>query len=143
MPSIARSALVSHSAAKMYALVRDIESYPEFLPWCQNATIAEQSASHQLATVTVDKRMQGVQFTTRNRLEADSAIQMGLVDGPFRSLSGLWQFKPIGEEACKVELAIEFEFKSRVLAKLLSPAFSRICDSMVAAFVQRADQLAQ
>lgn len=140
MPSIARSALVSHSAADMYALVCDIESYPDFLPWCHAASVAEQSQTHQVATVSIDKRMQGVRFTTRNKLEADSAIDMELVDGPFRQLSGFWRFKPIGDAACKVELSIDFEFKSRVLAGLLGPAFSKICDSMVAAFVQRADQ---
>jgi ribosome-associated toxin RatA of RatAB toxin-antitoxin module len=127
----------------MYALVCDIESYPEFLPWCQKATVAEQSPTHQLATVSIDKRMQGIKFTTRNRLEEGSAIHMGLVDGPFRTLSGVWRFKTIGDDACKVELSIEFEFKSRILAKVLSPAFSKICDTMVAAFVKRADQLSQ
>ncbi|MFK7892474.1 MAG: type II toxin-antitoxin system RatA family toxin [Granulosicoccus sp.] len=141
MPSITRSVLVSHSAADMYALVCDIESYPEFLPWCQHATVSEQSKTHQLATVSVDKRMQGVKFTTRNRLETDSAIHMGLVEGPFRKLSGLWQFKPLADDACKVELSIDFEFRNRILAKLLNPAFSKICDTMVGAFVQRADAL--
>lgn len=140
MPVIARTALVSHSAADMYALVCDIESYPDFLPWCKSASVSEQSQTHQVATVSIDKRMQGVSFTTRNRLDEGSAIQMELIDGPFRLLSGGWHFKPIGDAACKVELSIDFEFKSRILAGLLSPAFSKICDTMVAAFVQRADQ---
>ncbi|MBX2886145.1 MAG: type II toxin-antitoxin system RatA family toxin [Granulosicoccus sp.] len=143
MPSIARSALVSHSAADMYALVCDVESYPDFLPWCQNALVTEQSASHQIATVLIDKRMQGVKFTTRNQLETNSAIHMELIDGPFKRLSGFWQFQPLSDDACKVELSIDFEFKSRILARLLGPAFSKICDSMVAAFVARADQLSK
>lgn len=141
MQSIARSALVEHSAANMYQLVCDVESYPEFLPWCQSAQVAEKSDTHQLATVSIDKRMQGVQFTTRNRLQENAAIHMELVEGPFKQLAGVWTFKPLGDDACKVELSIDFEFKNRLLAKLLGPAFSKICDTMVAAFVHRADQL--
>lgn len=142
MPSISRSALVTHSAAQMYSLVRDVESYPQFLPWCANASVAEQSETHQLASVFMDKRMRGLEFTTRNRLEPHAAIHMGLVDGPFKKLSGAWRFTSIEENACKVELTIDFEFKSRILAGVLGGAFSKICDTMVAAFVKRADEIA-
>ena len=141
MPSISRSALVGHSAADMFSLVCDIESYPHFLPWCSDASVAEESKSHQLATVYMDKRMRGLKFTTRNRLETNEAIHMGLVDGPFKKLSGVWHFTQIDEQSCKVELGIDFEFKSRIMATLLGGAFSAICDSMVAAFVRRADDL--
>ncbi len=89
----------------------------------------------------MDKRMQGLKFTTRNRLEPDAAIHMGLVDGPFKKLAGVWKFTAIEESACKVELAISFEFKSRILGAVLGGAFSKICDTMVAAFVKRADEL--
>lgn len=125
----------------MYQLVLDIESYPAFLPWCQAASVAEQNASQQLATLTMDQRMRGTRFTTRNQLEEDRAINMQLVDGPFKRLSGVWRFKPIDDEACKVELEMNFEFKSRVFGALMGPAFSKICDTMVAAFVKRADQV--
>ncbi|ASJ72459.1 type II toxin-antitoxin system RatA family toxin [Granulosicoccus antarcticus] len=141
MPTIARSALVSHSAAEMYGLVRDIGSYPTFLPWCQAATVAEQSEEHQVASITIDRRMQGARFTTRNRLVVNEAIHMSLVDGPFRQLNGVWKFKAIDEDACRVELEIEFEFKSRIFAALMGTAFSKICDTMVAAFVKRADDI--
>lgn len=141
MPSITRSALVSHSATKMYQLVCDIESYPQFLPWCAKASVSEQSDTHQLASISMDSKMRGLTFTTRNRLVQDSAIHMGLVDGPFKKLTGVWRITPLDEQACKVELAIDFEFKSRILATMLSGAFSKICDTMVAAFVKRADQL--
>lgn len=141
MPIIARSALVAHSAAQMYQLVHDVEAYPEFLPWCDSASISEQSETHQLASLSIDRRMRGIKFTTRNRLEENEAIHMSLVDGPFRQLKGVWRFKAIDDDACKVELEMDFVFKSRIFGKLLEPAFSKICDSMVAAFVKRADHL--
>lgn len=125
----------------MYSLVHDVGAYPQFLPWCADAKVLEQSDDHQIASVFMDKRMQSLKFTTRNRLEPDSAIHMGLVDGPFKKLSGVWRFTEIEANACKVELAIDFEFKSRVLGMVLGGAFSKICDTMVAAFVKRADEL--
>ena len=141
MPSISRSALVTHSAANMYALVHDIDSYPEFLPWCARTSVAEQGEKHQVASVYMDKRMREMKFTTRNRLEPDAAIHMDLVDGPFKKLAGVWRFTPIDDNSCKVELAMNFEFKSRILGAVLGGAFSKICDTMVAAFVKRADDL--
>lgn len=125
----------------MYALVCDIESYPQFLPWCDTASVAEQSDTHQLATVTIDKRMKGISFTTRNTLTADESISMALVNGPFRTLRGVWRFKPISDDACRVELEMQFEFQSRVFGLIMGPAFTKICDTMVAAFVKRANQL--
>ncbi|MGQ7844184.1 type II toxin-antitoxin system RatA family toxin [Granulosicoccus sp. 3-233] len=139
MPIIARSALVSHSASEMYQLVLDIESYPAFLPWCQAASVAEQDDMQQLASLTMDQRMRGTRFTTRNRLEENQTISMQLVEGPFKRLSGVWRFKAIEDAACRVELEMNFEFKSRLFAALMGPAFSKICDTMVAAFVKRAD----
>lgn len=125
----------------MYALVCDIESYPNFLPWCDSASISEQSDTHQIATLVVDRRLRGIQFTTRNKLEPDEAIHLGLVNGPFKRLSGIWRFKRISDDACRVELEMDFEFNSRLLGAVLGPAFAKICDSMVQAFVRRADQV--
>lgn len=139
MPSIARSALVNHSAAQMYSLVCDIESYSQFLPWCDATKILEQSDTHQVATVTVDRRMKGISFTTRNTLNADESIRMALISGPFKRFGGVWTFKALDETACRVELSMDFEFQSRILGALLGPAFTKICDTMVAAFVKRAD----
>ncbi|MEE9320556.1 MAG: type II toxin-antitoxin system RatA family toxin [Granulosicoccus sp.] len=139
MPVINRSALVSHSALEMYLLVCDIDSYPEFLPWCDKAIVSEQSERHQVATVYLDRRLQQSKFTTNNRLEAGRAIHMTLADGPFRHLEGSWTFTPISVAACRVELEIDFEFKSRVLAMLMGAAFSRVCDTLVLAFIQRAN----
>ncbi|MFT6301133.1 MAG: ribosome-associated toxin RatA of RatAB toxin-antitoxin module [Granulosicoccus sp.] len=138
MPSIARSALVNYSAAQMYSLVCDIESYSQFLPWCDSTKILEQSDIHQVASVSVDRRMKGVSFTTRNTLKADESVHMSLVSGPFKRFGGVWTFKAIDDTACQVELSMDFEFQSRILGALLGPAFIKICDSMVAAFVKRA-----
>ena len=141
MPSIARSALVNYSATQMYSLVCDIESYSQFLPWCDDTKVLEQSDIHQLASVTVDRRMKGISFTTRNTLSTDESIRMELVSGPFKRFGGVWTFKAIDETACRVELSMDFEFQSRILGAVLGPAFTKICDTMVAAFVKRASEV--
>jgi len=141
MPSISRTALVEHTTKAMYELVCDIDSYPEFLPWCSAAQVDERSETHQLASVTINQVINQSRFCTRNTLQTNQAITMELVDGPFKHLSGTWRFKPLGDSACKVMLDIDFEFASPVVAKMISPAFNRVCDKLVDAFIQRADAL--
>ena len=141
MKRIARSAIVPHSAAQLYALVEDVESYPRFLPWCVSTEVRSRSPGATLATLTVG--MSGVKqsFTTQNKNRAPQAIDLKLVEGPFRHFAAAWRFQPLGEQACKVEFSMEFEFASRALATLLQPLFERIADSMVDAFTHRADEI--
>ncbi|MCL4130928.1 UNVERIFIED_CONTAM: hypothetical protein GTU68_013507 [Idotea baltica] len=143
MPSISRTALVEHAAKDMYELVCDIDSYPEFLPWCSGTRVDERSETHQLASVTINQVINQSEFSTRNTLEPGQSITMNLEDGPFKRLRGTWQFKPLGDTACKVLLDIDFEFASPMVGKLISPAFNKVCDTLVSAFIKRADELAR
>lgn len=143
MPTISRTALVEHTAKDMFELVCDIDSYPEFLPWCSDATVDERSDTHQLASVSINQVINQSTFSTRNRLDTNQSITMELVDGPFKRLSGTWRFEPLGDTACKVLLDIDFEFSSPVMSRLISPAFKKVCDTIVSAFIKRADQLAR
>lgn len=141
MPTISRTALVEHPVNAMYDMVCDIESYPEFLPWCSGARVDEHTETEQLASVTINQILKQSEFSTRNELKAGESISMELVDGPFSYLRGTWQFKPLGDQACKIMLDIDFEFSSPVIAKMLSPAFNKVCDTIVGAFIKRADHL--
>lgn len=141
MKRVVRSAIVPHSAARLYALVEDIESYPRFLPWCVGAEVKSRSPGATLATLAVGVRGVNQSFTTQNVNRAPEAIDMKLVEGPFRRFAAAWRFQPLGENACKVEFAMEFEFASRALAALLQPVFEKIADSMVEAFIRRADEI--
>src|SRR5689334_19089014 len=98
MKSITRSALVEHAAAEMYALVDDIEAYPRFLPWCLEARV-EQADSRKRATLTVGVSGIRQAFTTENENQPGRAIDMRLVEGPFRAFSAAWRFTPLGERA--------------------------------------------
>ena len=138
MKEISRSAIVEHPAAEMYALVDDIERYPSFLPWCTDARV-ETIDGRKRATLTVGLRGLRQSFTTLNENRPGEAIDLQLVEGPFRNFSAAWRFRPLGEDACAIEFSMEYELASGALGHLLGPLFDHIADSMVDAFKRRAD----
>jgi ribosome-associated toxin RatA of RatAB toxin-antitoxin module len=141
MKQIARSAIVEHSAAEMYALVEDIEAYPRFLPWCAAAEVHERRAGATKATLTVGRGGLRHSFTTLNENRPGEAIDMRLVEGPFRRFQGEWRFVPLGAHASRIEFTLQYEFSSRTLGRLIAPLFDGIADSMVEAFVRRAAEV--
>ena len=136
-----KSVLVEYSAAQMYALVADVDRYPEFLPWCGGAEILSQDADVVRAAISIDFRGIRQRFSTENRQREPELIEMKLVDGPFRVLDGSWRFKPLGEQACRVDFRLHYEFSSKLLEKLVGPVFHYIANTFVDAFVKRAGQL--
>jgi len=135
-----RSALVAHSAQKMYALVADVESYPQFLPWCDRAVVSAKEPSRTVATLHINFHGLKKEFTTENVNQPGARIDMTLVSGPFRSLEGNWVFVPLSERACKVEFRLRYEFASALVEKAAGSAFQDITDTFVDAFVRRADE---
>jgi ribosome-associated toxin RatA of RatAB toxin-antitoxin module len=140
MKRIARSAILPHSAGALFALVEDIESYPQFLPWCRSVRV-ERGAEGTRAQLEVGVGGLRQSFTTRNENQPGRAIDMRLVEGPFRRFTAAWRFDPLGQDACRVEFSMEYEFASRALGRLLEPLFESIANSMVEAFSRRADAL--
>jgi ribosome-associated toxin RatA of RatAB toxin-antitoxin module len=141
MRKVSRSALVPYSAEQMYILVEDVESYPDFLPWCSAAVLHWRDGD--LLEGSVEMKLAGLRrsFRTRNRMREFEAIDMELVEGPFSYLNGGWHFKPLDHIGCKVSLAVEFEVKSRATNRLLGRSFEEICNSLVDAFVRRANDI--
>ncbi|MEZ8018736.1 SRPBCC family protein [Vibrio splendidus] len=141
MPKVTRSALVSFSADQMFSLVNDVARYHEFLPGCSGSRVIESSDSTMVASVDVSKAGISKTFTTSNRLADGAEILMELVDGPFKKLQGGWYFTPLDEQACKVELKLEFEFSSRMIEMAFGKIFNDLTSNMVSAFTQRAKQV--
>jgi len=125
----------------MFALVDAAEAYPEFLPWCSGATVMLRDETRTRATIHVNYHGVRQSFTTDNAKEPPEKMTIRLVEGPFRILDGEWRFRPLAEDACKVEFRLHYEFSSRILEKLVGPVFSYIANTMVDAFVKRADKL--
>jgi ribosome-associated toxin RatA of RatAB toxin-antitoxin module len=141
MATLERSALVTYSAAQMYALVNDVDAYSDFLPWCAGSQTLERGSDYYVARVDIKKGPISQHFTTRNQVVEPETIVMSLVDGPFKSLNGQWRFREIDNLGCKVSFSIDFAFSNFLLEKTLSPVFSEICTRMVDAFVARAKEV--
>jgi ribosome-associated toxin RatA of RatAB toxin-antitoxin module len=141
MTVVERSALVPFSPAQMYALVADVASYAQFLPWCREATVHEQTAETMRASLEIAKGPLCKSFTTLNHLEPETGIRIELVEGPFRRLNGQWNFEALGDEGCKVSLHLKFEFTSRLMSATLGPVFNEIAGTMVHAFSRRAAEV--
>jgi ribosome-associated toxin RatA of RatAB toxin-antitoxin module len=125
----------------MSALVNDVASYPQFLPWCSKANVIEHNTDFMLASIEVQKGGVRQSFTTRNDLSNEGKILMDLVDGPFKYLKGVWDFVHLKEGACKVVLTLEFELKQNVAKLAFGPIFNQAANSMVDAFCDRANQV--
>ncbi|EKO3942401.1 SRPBCC family protein [Vibrio fluvialis] len=141
MKQVSRSALVSFSADQMFHLVNDVARYPEFLPGCSGSRVIEASSEKMVASVDVSKAGISKTFTTSNELNHGESIIMNLVDGPFRTLRGGWYFTPLDDQACKVELKLEFEFSSKMIEMAFGKVFNELTSNMVNAFTKRAKQV--
>jgi ribosome-associated toxin RatA of RatAB toxin-antitoxin module len=138
---VERTALVTYTAAQMFALVNDVPRYPDFLPWCIAARVEDVSATERIASLKIARGVLQTEFTTRNTLTQDSQIQMQLTHGPFRDLSGEWRFDAIGTRGSRVQFRVEFEFKNRVTAAAFNAVFESLCGTIVDAFAQRAQRV--
>ena len=140
MPVIQRSALVEHSAAKMFSLVNDIAAYPRRFDWCEAARVLEASEDRMVARLDLGLAGLRTWFTTENTLVPPHHIDMVLRDGPFRKLGGRWQFHALDESACKVTLTLDFEPNSKLLGPAFALGFQSLADRMVDDFVRVADR---
>ncbi len=141
MKKISRSALQPYSARQMFDLVNDVPSYPEFLPWCAKGEVLSQADNEMTAAVHIHKGPVRQHFVTRNRFSPGEWIEMTLVEGPFRHLSGQWRFTPLDEQACKIEFEVSYEVAGGLFGRALAPVFEQIATTLVDAFCQRARSL--
>lgn len=147
MKHVKKNVLLWHSPQQMYALVTGVEDYPRFLPWCAKAEVLERDEAGMTARLTLAYGGIRHAFTTRNEHVPGRRVTVSLVDGPFSMLDGTWDFLPLPEgegpqaSACKVQLDLRYAFSGRTLEALVSPVFDRIANTLVDAFVKRADQV--
>jgi Oligoketide cyclase/lipid transport protein len=144
MKTVHKSVLIWYSAQEMFALVTDVASYPEFLPWCDRAAVLGEDEHGMDAEVGIAFGGIHQTFTTRNEHVPGREVRMTLVKGPFSQLEGQWKFIPLGgdeQRACKVELEMHYGFDNAALSALVGPVFDKIAGSLVDAFVKRAEQV--
>lgn len=141
MRSVERSALVNHSAERMFHLINDVDSYQEFLPWCGSSRVIRQDGNEAVASITINFKGIRQTFTTQNHCEGHHLTRLKLVDGPFKTLDGQWRFEALSEDTSRISLELQFAFNNRLIDRVLGPVFSIIADSMVDSFCRRADDL--
>jgi ribosome-associated toxin RatA of RatAB toxin-antitoxin module len=144
MKTVHKSVLIWYSAVEMFALVTDVASYPQFLPWCNQSVVLAQDKQGMTAKVGLSMAGLSQSFTTRNTHVKDRKVSLKLVDGPFSKLDGQWDFTPVGkasDRACKVTFSLNYDFDNAALAALVGPVFDKIAGSLVDAFVKRAGQV--
>jgi len=138
MANVNKTAIVPHSAAQMYALVNNIEAYPEFLPHCSASEILSANEDEIKASLTLEWGGVKKSFSTCNRLQKDKMIEVRLEEGPFKHLEGYWRFESLSDEACKIIFDLEFEIAGAIFSAMFGPIFQQIMAKLVDAFVERA-----
>ena len=138
---VRRSALVDRPADHLFDLIEAAEHYPRFLPWCAAATIV--SRDETLVSADLQVRFAGAEFMmrTRNPKRRPEFMAIGLEEGPFQRFEGTWNLKPLASWGCRIEFVLSYDFANTVMGSLASPVFHRIADTLVDAFIQRADRV--
>jgi ribosome-associated toxin RatA of RatAB toxin-antitoxin module len=147
MTQVSKSALLPYSPKQIFALVEQVERYPEFLPWCKSTQVVERNEHGMRASITMGLAGLSYTFCTQNKHLAPTLIELqldtpvGVAAQVFLQLQGRWQFDRLGDSGCKVTLHLEYQFASATVGRLIGSIFDQIASTLMDRFVQRADQL--
>jgi len=133
--------IVTRPASTMFALVDDVESYPEFLPWCSATKVFERTDEVTVARLEIDYHGLTSHIETRNLKDPPKRMALEFVEGPFDRFKGHWRFAELGADGCRVEFTLEYAFSSVAFETVLGPVFGHIAETLVDRFVQRAESL--
>ena len=145
MPQFSTKLRVRHAAGEMFDLVADVERYPEFVPLCRALKVRQHKSAPDgvevlVANMTVAYKLISETFTSRVTLDRPNVhILVEYLQGPFSRLENRWIFHPTGEQTCRVEFFISYEFKSRTLGLLMGAVFDAAFRRFATAFERRAD----
>ena len=140
MKLIKKSVIAFHSAEKMFYLVDQVENYPKFLPWCGSTQLIHRDSEITRATIEINFKGIKQSFTTENIKKSDQLMQIRLIDGPFKHLSGSWMFNKLDANSCQIELTLEYQFNNVLLETLISPVFNIIANTFIDEFIKEANR---
>lgn len=141
MPTHAEQRVLPYSPEQLYRLVADVERYPQFLPWCLAAKVRRREEKKIVADLVIGFKMVRERFTSEVDLTPTTAIDVRYAEGPFKYLNNHWGFHPTEDGGCRIEFFVDFEFRSRMLQKIIEVLFNEAVRRMVAAFEERARDL--
>jgi ribosome-associated toxin RatA of RatAB toxin-antitoxin module len=140
MAQVEKLVLIGYSSEQMFELVDRVEDYPKFLPWCAGTELIERTDAVTAARIHIRYRGVSAHFATANPKVRPLWMKIELREGPFKRLEGGWEFTSLGDEGCKINFRLSYEFSGKVLEKLLSPVFNHITSTFVDSFVKEAHQ---
>jgi coenzyme Q-binding protein COQ10 len=145
VPRHSETRIVPYTADEMFAVVADVERYPEFLPWCAALTVLERETQGDVHILTAEMGIAyhglSERYVSRVRLDKKAGVIEAVhIKGPFRRLDTRWQFVPL-PKGSEIRFAIDFAFRSAILSAVAGVAFGLVAARMAAAFVKRADAL--
>jgi len=141
MPSHAEKRVLPFTPRQLFDLVADVEKYPEFLPWCVAARIRERGENRLVAEMVIGFKMFRERFVSRVALDPGRhRIDVAYAEGPFKYLANHWIFEE-HPQGCLIDFYVEFEFRSRLLQKVIETLFHEAVRRMVRAFETRAHAL--
>jgi coenzyme Q-binding protein COQ10 len=141
MPRHSEVRTLPYSAEQMFALVADVASYPEFLPWVSAIRVRSNSETEMLADMIVGFKSLKETFTSRVVKERPGHVHVDYIDGPLKHLSNDWRFENDGQGGCLVHFSVDFAFKNRLFEMLAGQMFDRALRKMTGAFEARAAEL--
>jgi coenzyme Q-binding protein COQ10 len=141
MPTHAERRRLPYTQEQLFNLVADIERYPEFLPWCLAARIRKREGWTIHADLMIGFRMVRERFTSKVELTPLHRVDVAYAEGPFKYLNNHWVFEPTPDGGCEIDFFVDFEFRNRMLQKLIEVLFHEAVRRMVSAFETRARAL--
>lgn len=147
MPEFTTRRRVNHAASAMFALVADVERYPEFVPLCRALKVRKRVPEPEgvevlVADMTIAYKLVREAFTSRVTLDRPNLqILVEYLEGPFSHLENCWTFHPLAERSCEIEFFISYQFRNRALGLLMGAMFDAAFRRFAIAFERRADQI--
>lgn len=140
MANHAERRALPYTPEQMYALVADVERYPEFLPWCRAARITSRDGNIIYADLVIGFKMFRERFTSKVTLNEPDSIHVDYIKGPMHHLNNHWLFEP-HEQGCVIDFYVDFAFRSVILDRVIGVLFHEAARRMVSAFETRAKKL--
>ena len=142
MPKFHQTLKAGQGADKLYSVITDYDSYPEFLSWCKSAKIlGKKNTNTQEVDMTISSGPVSKSFTTINKKKKNKMLHMQLEKGPFKKLDATWNITAIDDDHCEIVFDIDYEFSNMLTRKLVDPVFGKLAKELTQSFIQRAEEL--
>ncbi len=140
MPKFTEVRDFPYSKDQMYSMVADVDSYADFLPWCQGVRVYRRTEDSLYADLVIGFKMFRERFTSHVTF-TDDRIEVEYIKGPLKYLHNHWQFTETENGGCRVDFLVDFEFKNKLFEKMIGGFFTEAVSHMIGAFEKRADEL--